>query len=51
VNQVVVFMLEYLPGGDLRHYLKFKLDTRNDEGFQADKFPSGLGESEVQSIL
>lgn len=51
VNQVVVFMLEYLPGGDLRHYLKSKLDTRNLGGFQADQFPSGLCESEVQSIL
>ena len=51
LNQIIVFMLEYLPGGDLRHYLKSKLDTRNENGFQADMFPSGLGESEVQSIL
>ncbi len=51
VNQLIVFFLEYLPGGDLRHYLKSKLDIRNEDGLQADKFPSGLGESEVKSIL
>ena len=44
-------MLEYMPGGDLRHYLKRKFDTRKEEGNQSDQFPSGLGESEVQSIL
>jgi serine/threonine protein kinase len=33
LNQVVVFMLEYLPGGDLRHYLKNKLDTKNSDEF------------------
>ncbi len=49
VNQVIVFLLEYLPGGDLRHYLKSKLDTKNMD--DNDVFPSGLGEAEVKSIL
>ncbi len=44
-------MLEYLPGGDLRHYLKRKFDIKQEADNQADLLPSGLAESEVKNIL
>jgi hypothetical protein len=43
----MVFMFEYLPGGDLRHYLKSKLEAKKQGINNSEFMPSGISESEA----